>query len=187
VLEGKCISPFAVNLAGATHRVPGDIARRLLPHAPFDRSRLAYRDVSGAGNQRTLIAAVLPAGVVTTHTLFCLRTAPPLDQQHYLCGLFNSYVLNAVVRLLMGSHVTTSLVEGLPVPRWRGSDLEIRIMKLAKRLSRYPGSVATEASLQAAVAALYGFDATTFERMLESFPLVAEGRKKSALRLVQRT
>ena len=51
----------------------------------------------------------MPGGVVTTHTLFCLRTPLPLSRQHFLCGVFNLYVLNAVVRLLMGGHVTTSL------------------------------------------------------------------------------
>ena len=38
------------------------------------RPRLAYRDVAGATNQLTLIAALLPAGCVSTHTVFCLRT-----------------------------------------------------------------------------------------------------------------
>jgi hypothetical protein len=30
-------------------------------------------------------------------------------------------MINAVVRMLMGSHVTTGLVEGLPVPKWTGT------------------------------------------------------------------
>jgi hypothetical protein len=181
VLEGKCIGPFRVDPQPAAQHVLEHIARRLLPHAPFDRPRLAYRDVSGAGNQRTLIAAILPAGAVTTHTLFCLRTPLDLDKQHYLCGLFNSYILNAVVRLLMGSHVTTSLVEGLPVPTWQGSDVEIRILKLARRLSRHPRSAAVEAALQATVARLYGFDAKTFAGILESFPLVSAADRERAL------
>ena len=154
VLEGKCIAPFQAAEAGATRFISRAAAERLLPDRGFDRPRLAYRDVSGATNQRTLIAAVLPAGVVTTHTLFCLRTPLPLVQQHFLCALFNSDVLNRVVRLLMGSHVTTSLVEGLPVPRWSGTRLEVHIARLAVRLSRRR-TPAVDAALQAAVARLY--------------------------------
>src|SRR5688572_10139567 len=80
----------------------------------------------------------MPADVVTTHTLFCLRNDLTLVQQHFLCGVFNSDLLNRVVRLLMGSHVTTSLVEHLPVPRWERSAVHRRISRIAERLSR-PG------------------------------------------------
>jgi hypothetical protein len=185
VLEGKHIAPFHVAASGGTQFIRVDVARRLLPSRAFDQPRLAYRDVSGATNQRTLIAAILPAGVLTTHTLFCLRTALPLIQQHFLCGLFNSYVLNAIVRLLMGSHVTTSLVESLPVARWRGLAVELYIAHAAERLSsRQKEPVGDDSALQAAVARLYDLDRLTFSRILESFPLVpAEDRELALQRL----
>ena len=98
------------------------------------RPRLAYRDVASATNRLTLIAAILPAGCVSTHTVFCLRTPLPLRDQHFLCGLFNSFVVNYLVRLRVTTHVTTATVEQLPIPtaetsrrppferspRWRG-------------------------------------------------------------------
>jgi hypothetical protein len=185
VLEGKHISPFRVNESGASQFIPPEVARRLRVGRSFDQPRLAYRDVSGTTNQRTLIAAILPAGVVTTHTLFCLRTSVPLIQQHFLCGLFNSYVLNAIVRLLMGTHVTTSLVEALPVPRWRGTAMELYIARAAERLSsRQKDPVGDDGAPQAAVARLYDLDRLTFSRILESFPLVpAEDRELALQRL----
>jgi hypothetical protein len=118
--------------------IPAQAARLRLPDARFERPRLVYRDVSGVGNRFTLVAAVMPAGVVTTHTLFCLRNDLPLMQQHFLCGLFNSDLFNRVVRLLMGSHVTTSLVENLPVPRWEDAPVHRRISRIAVGLAR-PG------------------------------------------------
>src|SRR4030095_13701152 len=63
-----------------------------------------------------LIAALVPARVVTTHTLFCLKTPLRLDAQHVLCGLLNSYVANYLVRFRVNTHVTVSLVSRLPVP-----------------------------------------------------------------------
>ena len=135
VIEGKHITPFRADPSGAGRWIREDAVARLLPQRPFARARLGYRDVSGAGNRRTLIAAIVPAGVVTTHTLFCLRSAIPIEQQHFLCGLFNSSPLNAIVRMLMGSHVTTSLVEDLPVPVWTGSPDQRRIAELTARLS----------------------------------------------------
>ena len=181
VLEGKHVQPFAVDAIATTVRIDREAARARLPRMPFDRERLAYRDVSAVGNRLSLIAAVLPAGVVTTHTLFCLKTPVPLERQHYLCGLFNSYVLNSVVRMLMGGHVTTSLVEDLPVPRWDESRLQTRRMTaLARQIAEGDSSPQTMARLQAAAAYLYGLDEAEFANVLEHFPLIAESDRKLA-------
>ena len=103
----------------------------------YQRPRLAYRDVAGATNQLTLIAAMLPAGCVSTHTVFCLRTPCPLPAQQLLCGLFNSFVVNYLVRLRVSTHVTTALVERLPVPTREHAPRAAReIAALARALSR---------------------------------------------------
>jgi hypothetical protein len=136
VADGKHIGPFVVHQDRCERFIPAQIARQRLPDRRFERARIVYRDVSGVGNRFTLVAAVMPAGVVTTHTLFCLRNNLPLTQQHFLCGVFNSDLLNRVVRLLMGSHVTTSLVEYLPVPRWENTSVHRRISRIAERLAR---------------------------------------------------
>src|SRR4030095_4982520 len=69
-----------------------------------------------------LIAALVPARVVTTHTLFCLKTPLTLDAQHVLCGLLNSYVANYLVRFRVNTHVTASLMSRLAVPFVAASD-----------------------------------------------------------------
>jgi hypothetical protein len=179
VVEGRHIEPFRVS-AVSRHRIGRADALRFLPDARFDAPRLGYRDVSGVGNTRSLIAAIVPAGAVTIHTVLCLRTAVPLEQQHFLCGLFNSYVLNAVVRLLMGGHVTTSLVEDLPVPPWRGDARDRVIALLAGELSSRPDDRAARAALEAHVAGLYGLDEGMFAHVLEGFPLVDRHERDGA-------
>ena len=72
--------------------------------------------LASAGNRQTLIAALLPAHTASTHTLFCLRTPLARREQHYLAALLNSFVLNHLVRLRVSTHVTTAIVERLPVP-----------------------------------------------------------------------
>jgi hypothetical protein len=62
---------------------------------------------------------VLPGGCVSTHTVFCLRTPLPSRDQYFLCGLFNSLVVNYLVRLRVTTHVTTATVEQLPIPPLR--------------------------------------------------------------------
>jgi hypothetical protein len=181
VIEGKHLRPFTVDGRSVVRRIERTRAARLLPDGRHDHPRLAYRDVSGVGNRLTLIAAMVPAGVVTTHTLFCLRTPVPIEQQHFLCALFNSYVLNAVARMLMGGHLTTGLVESLPVPVWRATAAERRIARLARRLADGAREPLLGARLQAAVARLYGLDQDTFARVLEGFPLVSMDERQLAL------
>ncbi len=176
VIEGKHIAPFAAAIDAPAHRIERRRAREKLPGESFARARLAYRDVSSVTNRLSLIAAIVPPNVVTTHTLLCLRTPMPLVRQHFLCGLFNSYVLNALVRMLMGGHVTTSLVESLPIPVWTGDPMQRRIAVLARRLSWRPHDETSHAELQAAIASLYAFDSQTFHSLLETFPLIAPTR-----------
>jgi hypothetical protein len=186
VLEGKHIQPFLADTAAARFRIEESTARHLLPQATFTRPRVGYRDVSGVSNRLSLIAALIPAGVVTTHTLLCARTAMDEVRQHFLCGVFNSYVLNAIVRMLMGGHVTTSLVESLPVPPWTGGQAQLRIARLARRLSQAPQRAHTRARLQALVAVMYQFDRATYAELLTGFPLVPQAERTLALESFER-
>ena len=133
IVEGKHIEPFRVNVREARCSIAPRDARRILG-TRHERPRLAYRDVASATNRLTLIAAVLPAGCVSTHTVFCLRTSAAARAQHFLCGLFNSFVVNYLVRLRVATHVTTAIVERLPVPRAKPRRERLR------RLRRWRGS-----------------------------------------------
>ena len=154
VAEGKHIAPFSFDRRGPTHTITSATAARRMPDRRYAQPRLAYRDVSGVGNTHALVAAVIPAGVITTHTLFCLRNDIPIEQQHFLCGVFNSAVMDRLVRLEMGSHVTTTLVENLPVPPWTGSRVQREIARLAKDLAD-PGTSGPRIRLNALVRVMY--------------------------------
>jgi hypothetical protein len=183
VVEGKHLDPFRVRLDLTSHAVGHLDAARLLGRR-HERFRLAYRDVAGAGNRLTLIAALLPAGCVSTHTVFCLRTPLPLQAQHFLCGLFNSLVVNYFVRLRVGTHVTTAVVERLPAPTRDDAPAAFRaIAALARRLSRRPGRSAGDAaaSLNACVASLYQLSRAEFAHVLDTFPLIPRDARDRAL------
>ena len=185
VVEGKHVQPFVVDVARCERRIARSAAARLLPaDRTFGRPRLAYRDVAAATNKLTLIAAVVPAGVVTTHTLFCLKDGVGDDAQQFLCGVFNSYVANYLVRLRVSTHVTTSIVEQLPVPMPARSSREFEeVVSLARALGDDPADSVSAARLQAAVARMYGLTVTEFERILSTFPLIDAGTRAEAMRL----
>jgi hypothetical protein len=183
VIDGRNVSPFRVDVAGAAWRVDRATAARLLDEtATFGRARLAFRDVAAATNRTTLIAGIVPAGCVTTHTLFCLRTRLPVADQWVLAALLNSYVANYFVRLRVSSHVSLAIVQSLPVPRVIASSaLGRRLGAAARDLSegRDEGG-ATEAILQADAALAYGLAPREFDLVLETFPLVAREARDRA-------
>ena len=156
VLEGKHIRPFHADVAAARHRIRREAAARLLPARPFDRARLAYRDVTALTNHQTLIAAIVPAGCVTGHSLFCLRNPWDGPTQRALCVILNSAVANFLIRLFVSAHVTTALMSWLPVP-----DRSQSIAALVDvRASRTP-----PAERDLIVARLYGLSASEVEAL----------------------
>ena len=184
VIEGKHLAPFTVDITQA-RRIDADRLCRFIDPARLATARLGYRDVSGVGNRLTLIAAVIPAGMVTTHTVFCLKETFDAVRQHFLCALFNSYVLSTVVRLLMGGHVTTTLAEHLPVPPWRGDATDRRIAALAVQLSERRGRPDTAGRLQALVARRFGLTGAELAHVLDGVPLVPLEERTRIIRLFE--
>jgi hypothetical protein len=185
VVGGRLIEPFNVQLASAERTIREADAARLLGDR-WQRRRLAYRDVASASNRLTLIAALLPAACVSTHTVFCLRTRLPLQSQYFLCGLFNSFVVNYLVRLRVTTHVTTRTVERLPIPPPDFAPAAVHeIAALARLLSRRADATAL-ARQNARVAGLYQLSGAEFEHILGTFPIVPAAERDRALRLFVR-
>ena len=149
------------------------------------RARLAYRDIASATNRLTLIAAIVPPRAVTTHTLFCLRTPLPIDAQHVLCALMNSFVANYLVRVRVNTHVTVALVSRLPMPVPHQRDQSFaRLVGLSRALAAGDQPIdemPAYAELQALVARLYGLTSDEFEHILSTFPLIPMETRRRAL------
>ena len=93
VVDGKHLRPFGVDLASVGRVIARDAAAMLLDGASrFERDRVCYRDVASVSNRLTLIAARLPAGVVSTHTVFCAKTTFTSADTWCLVGLLNSLI-----------------------------------------------------------------------------------------------
>ena len=181
-MEGKHLTPFVVDIAASTFSVAPGEARARLGHERFRRRRLAYRDVASAGNRLSLLAAIVPANTVTTHTLFCLKTPLPAADQQALCALLNSFVVNYLARQRIGTHLSASIVEGLPVPRpERGSMAFEELRRCAELLAVSPDDVAIGAEMQARTASLYGLTADELSHVLDTFPLVPREQRAAVL------
>src|SRR5207248_2635265 len=103
--------------------------------------------------------------------------------QYFLCGLFNSFVVNFLVRLRVTTHVTTAIVERLPIPiRARAPRAARAIAAIARVLSRRPHAEA-HARLQALVATVYQLTRDEFSHVLSTFPLIPQRERDAAFEM----
>ena len=178
IVEGKLLDPYRLRAGDAHTFITRPVARRLLGDR-FAHSRLGYREVAAASNRLTLIAAMVPADVVTTHTIFCMRGGADEALHWFLCGVFNSFAANYLVRLRGGTHVPAAVIHQLPVPRLdRGSAIFTRIATLARRAA---DDAAARAEIHALSAMAYGLDEDAVIHVLGTFPLVPERERTAAL------
>jgi len=105
---------------------------------PFEEYRIAYRDIATSQNERTVIASVIPPGVVCLNTLHTIHpynwrrqnqridTATPeqLFGSTYgtadlfcLLGLLNSIPFDYLMRTKVDTHVSDYLIKESQVPR----------------------------------------------------------------------
>jgi hypothetical protein len=80
--------------------------------------RFAFRDISSATNERTVVFSLLPPGVVFGDTAKAPERKPqdrPSCRALTVVGLSNTYVFDYLARLKAASHVSLFLLEGLPV------------------------------------------------------------------------
>lgn len=188
ILEGKHIEPFRVYSNRSMLRISERRASRLLdPATTFSRARLAYRDVASSTNRLSLIAAVLPPGVVTTHSLFCLKTVLSGDNQAFLCAMLNSYVANYLVRQVMTTHLGSATVEALRVPKPRyDSPLFEAVVGLAHDLRKAHTDI-LHAQVQGLAARCYGLTEDELAHVLTTFPLIDPSERRLALEEFRRT
>lgn len=113
---------------------------------PHQLPRLVWRDVASSTNERTLIAARVPAGVFLGNTLNYVRPyryrvgeeevdqeVVPEEEFLYLLALFNSFVLDYYLRLRTTSHVNIFFLRELPIPM-PDPGLKARVVALAKKV-----------------------------------------------------
>lgn len=159
---------------------------------PCFHPRIAFRDVARATDSRTVIAALVPPGVVITNKApYLLWPKGDERDQAYLLGVLCSVPLDWYARRFVEISLNFHLFNAFPIPRaTRDSPVRRRIEEIAGRLAatdrRYRawakvvgvpvGSVKRidekddlVAELDAAVAIAYGLNETDLRRVFETF------------------
>ena len=105
--------------------------------ARWQQYRVGFCDVASPTNQRALIAALIPAGVI------CGDKVPTItfdrDQQPIMMlwlGVANSLCLDYIVRKKVSLKISYTMMDSLPLPRaYRGTGLEQSIVTRSLRLT----------------------------------------------------
>lgn len=162
--------------------------------------RVVHRRIASATNERTLISAIVPKNTASdTNATQALIAGAEDDQiKLYVCAMFNSLVLDYVLRFKVTSTLNMFHMEQLPLPRLQKSDplfdaIVIRAARLTCTRSEFAGlweaavGTAWESAkgatasderqklrdeLDALVARLYGLTRDEFAHILGTFPLV---------------
>ena len=217
--EGKMIHQFNHRFAEPRYWVNEKDGREAILGAEKDGHRkldyqsyrLGFRDIARNTDERTMISTIIPPCFHGNK----IPTVTPLDdlgqtlispiEQLFVCGIWNSFANDWLVRLKVTATLNFFHIYQLPIPRLTETDAPFRpIMERAARLicttpefddlakevglgNHKAGAtdpaerVRLRAELDGLVAHLYGLTEGEFAHILATFPLVQASVKDAAL------
>lgn len=112
-------------------KIPDKVAPR------WEEYRIGFCDVASPTNQRSLVAALIPCGVICGHKVPTIQFVPNDDRLMLLwLGIANSFSLDFLARKKVALTMSYTVLDSLPLPRvWTGTLLEIEIAQRALMLS----------------------------------------------------
>lgn len=163
-----------------------------LPEAVRDRAgrrRVGFCDITGQTNERSMLAASIPAGVACGNKVPTITFDMPHDEE-LVAGVFlavaNSFAFDWLLRRVVTTTVNYFLLLSVPFPRLDfDSPLAARLAALAHEVERRyesaadpdtPPLSAVRAEADALVMEAYDLDPSAAELILEDFPLLDRGQ-----------
>lgn len=168
------------------------LADEALSPRPWERARIAFRDVARSNDSRTMIVCLLPPGALVVHKApYLLRRLGSELDEAYLLGTLSSLAFDWYARRYVELSMSFELLNPMPVPRPAMDDpLRLRVIEIAGRLAavdaRYAewaaavgvgvGTVTDVAEkddliaeLDALVAILYGLEESQLRHLFQTF------------------
>ncbi|MBM4345265.1 MAG: ATP-binding protein [Deltaproteobacteria bacterium] len=213
LFEGKMIWQFDAAWAEPRYWVDAKRGRAALgggANLGSEHYRLGFCDIASSTNERSLISTVIPPAF-HGNKLPTVRGVGDdgkalidVRSQLFLCALWNSFALDAVIRMKVSSTLNFFYMYQLPVPRLRPTDTGFSsiVTRSARLICTTPAfddlaasvglsshrNGATDpterarlrAELDGLIAHLYGLSEEEFLHILGTFPLVADSTKAAA-------
>lgn len=181
VFEGKQIDQFVVGIKAVRWWLSLEQAEKKYSKPPRAEKTLVFRETARNTDERTCIAAELPAQATGAHTLTGAvfeRIAPGVA-----AAVLNSFCFDYALRMrTTGMHVSFTYILPMPVP---SANAVAHLPQIATRAAWQAGiqNLADDRAswqplwaVNRAVAEAYGLDADDFAHILASFPGFARKR-----------
>ena len=220
--EGKMIHQFKHDLRPPRYWVSEREGRAAIAGRKGDRGqtldyqtyRLGFRDIASNTNQRTLVSTIIPPAF-HGNKLPTIKTVDEAgnnlltgQEQLFVCGLWNSFVVDWLLRMKVTTTLNFFYIYQLPIPRLTRQDSAFsKIVERAARLicttpefqelwesvmpvELWSTSVAAindadrakvRAELDGIIARIYGLTEAEFAHILTTFPLIEQPIKDAAL------
>ena len=182
------------------------------PRIDSDEYRLVWRTITNSTNERTLISTILQKNIFLGHSLNYLN---PLNfngekyvrnisysETFFLCGIFNSFVVDFILRHKVATNLTIFYLMEIPIPLYdKNNPHHIKLMENTAKLicisNEYDDlrnqmgitefvieqnmRLVLESQINALSAKIYGLTKEDLELILKNFHIVDEKFKKLTL------
>lgn len=102
----------------------------------FEQPRIAFRLITNQTNSRTIIASLIPAGIILGNGApFLVRRAGDAKSEAYLLGILSSLPLDWYARRFIELNVNFHIFNGFPIPHLGISSVHQRLVYLAGSLA----------------------------------------------------
>ena len=177
-----------------------------------DEYRLVWRSITNSTNERTLISTILPYNLFLGNSLNYLSPlifngkkhvrSISLNETIFLCGIFNSFVIDFILRHKVATNLNIFYLMELPIPKFdKSNKLHNRVFENTVKLicttdefSKLRNSLgisdyetqsakrfALESQINACVAKIYNLDHDDLKLILKNFPIANKQLKKLSL------
>ena len=197
LLEGKCIHQYDATFATPTRWVVSSEGEERLhkrwkcspEELPNRGYRIAWRDITNATNERTLIATLIPPAVFCGNTLNLIELdSLSIKEQVGLVAMMNALTPDFLLRCRVSTHINAFYIKQLPIPRDRtvlqslgnlaqpllvGRDFE-KAREGSEEITDPKERDLRKATIDAHVAKLYGLTYEELQHVTRQFPIVAK-------------
>jgi len=103
---------------------------------PFQRPRIAFRDITNQTNQRTVIAALVPPAILTNKAPFLFNRTRDSRVEAFLLGVLASIPLDWYARRFVELSLNFFILKAFPIPELKPESLLAdRVITIAGRLA----------------------------------------------------
>lgn len=163
-----------------------------IPRANQNRTdvlRVGFCDIAGQTNERSLMASLIPAGVVCGNKVPTILFIEDPSEERLLVwvSIANSFVFDWMLRRVLTTTVNYFLLQSVPMPKLTKDGLPWkRLVSAARELltlndaggtrETYERMAQLRGEIDAEVAVAYGLDLKDMELVLQDFPLLDRGQ-----------